>query len=241
MTNVNFQERLEREGLSLTERQHLLFEDYRALITEWNDRIDITAITEDKEIDEKHFIDSLLIFRGLRIPLNAKVADIGTGGGFPGVPMKIYDNSIELTLIDSLNKRITFLDEVIKELGLTKTTAIHARAEEIFNDENHREKYDYAVSRAVANFPTLLEYCLPAVKVGGYFLAMKGPDSKGEIDSARPALDALGGKIVNIDEFTFSEVNYGRTIITVRKERETPRKYPRGQGKPRKDPLILKK
>ncbi len=240
MPNTDFAAKLDRENLSLSDRQLKLFEDYRTLIKEWNDRIDITAITEDKEIDEKHFIDSLLIFRGLRIPLNAKVADIGTGGGFPGIPMKIYDNSIQLTLIDSLNKRITFLDEVIKQLRLTNTQAIHARAEEIFKQEEHRDQYDYAVSRAVANFPTLLEYCLPAVKVGGHFLAMKGPDSREEIESAKPALDALGGKIVNIDEFTFTEANYGRTIITVKKVRETPKKYPRGQGKPRKDPLVIK-
>lgn len=239
MTKQSFIDRLAYENIELSSAQIDLFEKYRDLILEWNERIDITAITEDKEIDEKHFIDSLSVFRHIEIPSHAKLVDIGTGGGFPGVPMKIFDPSVDLTLVDSLNKRIVFLEEVIDKLSLTSAQAIHARAEEIFRKEEYREKFDIAVSRAVAPLPTLLEYCLPAVKVGGIFLAMKGPSVDEEIRISQPALDALGGKIVEVDEFELTESKYQRSIILVKKVKASPKKYPRGQGKPKKKPLSL--
>lgn len=239
MTKQSFIDRLAYENIELSSEQIDLFEKYRDLILEWNERIDITAITEDKEIDEKHFIDSLSVFRHIEIPSHAKLVDIGTGGGFPGVPMKIFDPSVDLTLVDSLNKRIVFLEEVIDKLSLTSAQAIHARAEEIFRKEEYREKFDIAVSRAVAPLPTLLEYCLPAVKVGGIFLAMKGPSVDEEIRISQPALDALGGKIVEVDEFELTESKYQRSIILVKKVKASPKKYPRGQGKPKKKPLSL--
>lgn len=223
--------------LDLSDFQLNQFEKYRELIKEWNQKIDITAITEDKEIDEKHFLDSLSLTK-LSIPYSGKnLIDIGTGGGFPGIPIKIWNPNIKITLLDSLNKRIVFLNEVIKELELAESKAIHARAEEAFRDKKHREKYDIAVSRAVAPLPTLLEYCLPAVKNGGVFIAMKGPGGDEELENAKNAVEILGGKIKSVEHFTWTESKYERTIIVIEKIKSTPKLYPRGQGKPRKNPL----
>lgn len=237
----SFQERAAACGISLEEKQLGIFERYKELLVEWNDRIDITAITDEIGIEEKHFLDSLSVFRNLPACRGLHVIDIGTGGGFPGIPMKIYDPSLHMTLFDSLQKRILFLQEVIKTCSLTNTEAIHGRAEEFFHLESYRDRFDVAVSRAVAPFATLLEYCLPAVRVGGVFLAMKGPSIDEELAVAQPALDALGGWIEKIDSFQWTPEHYDRNIVVVKKVRSTPKKYPRGQGKPRKAPLILKK
>lgn len=238
--NERFEAYLNEVGLPLSGNQLERFDLYRELIKQWNERIDITAITDDVGIDNRHFIDSLSIFKLLKAPTGASVIDIGTGGGFPGIPMKIYDPSIHLTLLDSLNKRITFLTEVISRLGLDDAVAIHARAEEAMRKDGHRDRYDIAISRAVAPFATLLEYCLPSVRVGGTFFAMKGPNCEDEVEQAKPALDALCGKIVNVHTFEWTDERFSRTIIEVRKLSPTPAKYPRGQGKPRKAPLTLK-
>ena len=238
-TLENFKKRLAYEGYKLTDSQIDRFQRYRELIIEWNQRIDITAITDDREIDEKHFIDSLSLTRYIPSSEKLKVVDIGTGGGFPGIPLKIVYDNLELCLVDSLNKRIEFLSQVVKALELENVEPIHARAEDIFTKKEYREAFDIAFSRAVAPLPTLLEYCLPAVKVGGRFYAMKGPAAHEEIGLARPAFDALGGKIVQVHEFSLTESNYQRTIIEIEKIRRTPVRYPRGQGKPRKDPLTL--
>ncbi|MDY3051904.1 MAG: 16S rRNA (guanine(527)-N(7))-methyltransferase RsmG [Ndongobacter sp.] len=237
----SLQKRAEACGIALDEKQLSAFERYKELIVEWNDRIDITAITEDAAIEEKHFLDSLSVFRNLPAGRGFRVIDIGTGGGFPGVPMKIYDPSLHMTLFDSLQKRIRFLQEVIEECSLTDTEAIHGRAEEFFHLEAYRDRFDVAVSRAVAPFATLLEYCLPAVRVGGVFLAMKGPAIDEELSVVQPALEALGGRIEQIDSFQWTSERYERNIVVVKKMRPTPKKYPRGQGKPRKSPLILNK
>ena len=235
--DASFADRLEKAGLTLSPHQMDLFEAYRALIKEWNAKIDITAITEDREIDNKHFIDSLSIFRQIKTPSQARVMDMGSGGGFPGIPMKIYEPGLEMTLVDSLKKRVDFLREVIDRLGLEGIRCIHARAEDLLRDSKERESYDLVVSRAVAPLPTLLEYCLPGVKINGQFIAMKGPGGQEEVIQSDRAIKTLGGHLERVDRFLWTEDNYQRTLVLIQKVKETPEKYPRGQGKPRKNPL----
>lgn len=235
--DASFADRLEKAGLTLSPHQMDLFEAYRALIKEWNAKIDITAITEDREIDNKHFIDSLSIFRQIKTPSQARVMDMGSGGGFPGIPMKIYEPGLEMTLVDSLKKRVDFLREVIDRLGLEGIRCIHARAEDLLRDPKERESYDLVVSRAVAPLPTLLEYCLPGVKINGQFIAMKGPGGQEEVIQSDRAIKTLGGHLERVDRFLWTEDNYQRTLVLIQKVKETPEKYPRGQGKPRKNPL----
>lgn len=235
--DASFADRLEKAGLTLSPHQMNLFEAYRALIKEWNAKIDITAITEDREIDNKHFIDSLSIFRQIKTPSQARVMDMGSGGGFPGIPMKIYEPGLEMTLVDSLKKRVDFLREVIDCLGLEGIRCIHARAEDLLRDPKERESYDLVVSRAVAPLPTLLEYCLPGVKINGQFIAMKGPGGQEEVIQSDRAIKTLGGHLERVDRFLWTEDNYQRTLVLIQKVKETPEKYPRGQGKPRKNPL----
>ena len=235
--DASFADRLEKAGLTLSPHQMDLFEAYRALIKEWNAKIDITAITEDREIDNKHFIDSLSIFRQIKTPSQARVMDMGSGGGFPGIPMKIYEPGLEMTLVDSLKKRVDFLREVIDRLGLEGIRCIHARAEDLLRDPKERESYDLVVSRAVAPLPTLLEYCLPGVKINGQFIAMKGPGGQEEVIQSDRAIKTLGGHLERVDRFLWTEDNYQRTLVLIQKVKETPEKYPRGQGKPRKSPL----
>lgn len=224
-------------GLSLSDGQIKAFDKYKDLIIEWNKVRDITNITDDIGIYTKHFMDSLTIFRLIKTPLNASVIDIGSGAGFPGIPMKIYDKTIRLTMLDSLNKRVDFLKAVTGELSLEDTEAIHGRAEDVFHKVEFREKYDYAVSRALAPLPTLLEYCLPAVRPGGYFIAMKGPGYEDELKVSENALDVLGGQIEAVDNFLLGEDKQERTLLLIKKVAKCPEKYPRGSAKPRKKPL----
>ncbi len=227
----------ENFGLSLSDDQIQAFEKYKESINEWNKVTDITTITDDKDIYTKHFMDSLTVFRLLKAPLNASVVDIGSGAGFPGIPMKIYDKTVRLTMLDSLNKRVEFLKEITDQLSLSDTEAIHGRAEDIFRKEEFRESFDYAVSRALAPLPTLLEYCLPAVKPGGFFIAMKGPGFEEELKISENALKVLGGQIEKVDSFLLGEDKQERTLLLIKKVSETPTKYPRGLAKPRKKPL----
>ena len=232
-----FLRRAKEPPFSLTEEQIKEFSQFRALLLDWNERMDLTAITDPDEIDEKHFLDSLSVFRVMdrRAPL--RVIDIGTGAGFPGVPLKIANSNIKLTLLDSLQKRVRFLNEVIVQCQLTDTISIHGRAEELGQDPSYRESYDVALSRAVAPLPTLLEYCLPFVNVGGHFYCMKGPKACEEVEAAKHALQTLGGEIDKIDSFTFGEDDLQRNLLVIKKVHPTPKQYPRSQGKPRKKPL----
>lgn len=208
---------------------------YMELLIDWNQKINLTAITEPKEIIQKHFIDSLTINKNIK---NAKkVVDIGTGAGFPGVPLGIMNEKTEMFLVDSLNKRIIFLEEVVKELNLKNITLIHARAEDFGKKEEYREKFDIAVSRAVANLSTLSEYLVPLVKIGGKVISMKASDASEEINNAKKAINVLGGAIENVEKFTLPESDIGRTIVTIRKERSTPSRYPRKAGLPSKEPI----
>lgn len=207
---------------------------YKKLLLEWNEKINLTAITDDKEILIKHFIDSLTIEK--YIPQNAKIIDIGTGAGFPGIPLKIVRPDIEVVLLDSLNKRINFLNEVIKECRLENITAVHGRAEEIGNKPEYREKFDISTARAVANISTLSELCTPFLKIGGFFVCMKA-DAEQEIKNAKNALEILGMKEEKVEYIALPNIDAKRTIILYKKEKNTPSKYPRKPGTPSKEPL----
>lgn len=223
--------------ISLDTIQQDSFSKYKELLKEWNEKIDITTITEDKEVDVKHFLDSLTAVKTQLFDDEKKIIDIGTGGGFPGLPLKIYNDKLDVTLLDSLNKRITFLNEVIKDLGLKNIEAIHGRAEELGRTEEYREVYDICVSRAVASLDTLVEYCLPFVKVGGHFVSMKGPEPELEVKKAKDGIEILGGKVVKTLVFNVPESDIEHSLIVIEKVKKTPKKYPRAGGKPRKNPL----
>ncbi len=221
------------EFCELNDSMKQRFLKYAELLVEWNKKINLTAITEPNEIAVKHFLDCLMIFKYVEIPKGSSVVDIGTGAGFPGVVMKIVRPDIKLTLVDSLNKRITFLDTLCKELDLEVET-VHQRAEEITKDQ--REAYDFAVARAVANMRVLCEYCMPYVKVGGCFIAMKGATANEEILDAKNAIRILSGEILSKNLFNL-ELAGERGIITVKKISQTPTQYPRNPQKISKQPL----
>ena len=195
--------------------------NYMNLLIEWNEKINLTAITEPSEIILKHFVDSLTISK--YINKNEKIADIGTGAGFPGIPLKILNPDNDIVLIDSLNKRINFLNEVIKSNNLNRIQAIHARAEEIGHNNNYRGQFDVVTSRAVAKLNVLLEYMLPLVKAGGKCICLKGPNTEQEIDEAKNALDILGGKIIKIEEITLPDSDNKRTIIEILSVKHSPK------------------
>lgn len=224
-------------NIELNEEMLEKFSKYKGLLKEWNEKINITTITDDVEIDQKHFLDSLTVLNSKLFNGKKKVIDIGTGGGFPGVPIKIANPLLEVTLLDSLNKRIIFLNEVIKVLNLEGISAIHGRAEEYSITEQYREKYDIAVSRAVASLNTLSEYCIPFVKVGGYFVSMKGPDVEEELKQSKNAITLLGGKLLDVKKIEIPDTDIIHSLIIIEKIKPTPTKYPRGGGKPRKNPL----
>lgn len=224
-------------NIELSQVQAERFVKYKELLKEWNKKINITAITEDDEIDIKHFLDSLTPVATRLFENSIKLIDIGTGGGFPGLPLKIYNEGLKVTLLDSLNKRITFLKEVIEALGLKDIEAIHGRAEEFGRKEDFREQYDISISRAVASLNTLSEYCIPFVKVGGYFVSMKGPDVEDELREAEGGIKILGGKIVEVATVKIPLSDIVHTLIIIEKIKETPTKYPRAGGKPKKNPL----
>jgi len=222
-------------GINLEAEQTEQFMAYMDLLKEWNARMNLTAIEDEREIIIKHFIDSLTILPYIERG-NKRLIDVGTGAGFPGIPLKIMDRSLEVTLLDSLEKRTKFLNEAIKELGLEGITAVHGRAEDFGAKDNFRERFDYTAARAVAELPVLLEYCLPFVRTGGVFLAMKGSSTE-EIESSHGALKTLGGEIEDVKTLTLPFTDIRRNIIIVRKLRQTPTKYPRKPGKPLKNPL----
>lgn len=223
-------------GLGISRENIEKFNKYKDLLKEWNDHINLTAITKDEEIWEKHFLDSCLSLSKDLINDGASIIDVGTGAGFPGMPLKIMKEDIELTLLDSLNKRIKFLMKVSEEIEIKGIEYIHGRAEDFGQDESYREKYDVAVSRAVSSLPALLEFCLPFVKVGGVFLSYKGPGYMEEIELSKKALEELGGSVEKIEEFILPDGSE-RYILVVRKINETPSKYPRKAGKVTKKPI----
>lgn len=222
-------------NIVLNEEQKDKLYNYMNLLVEWNEKINLTAITEPNEIILKHFIDSLTISKYIK--QNAKLVDVGTGAGFPGIPLKIVREDVEITLVDSLNKRLNFLNEVIVELNLSKIDCIHARAEEIGQNKKYREKFDIATSRAVANLSTLSEYLLPLVKIKGQAICMKAQEIEEELQNSKKAIKTLGGEITKVEKFELPDSDIGRTIIIIEKEQQTPNKYPRKAGLPSKEPI----
>lgn len=224
-------------GVELNQAQLKQFMTYKDMLIEWNEKMNLTAITDDREIILKHFVDCLALCSGADMS-GKKIIDVGTGAGFPGVPVKIACPDIDITLLDSLNKRITFLNELTKALGLEKTDCVHMRAEDGGNDKGLRESFDMCISRAVANLAVLCEYCLPFVRVGGMFISMKGPDVSQEISEAEKAIKVLGGEISEIKTVSIPETDINHSLIIIKKIRSTPSKYPRKAGKVKKEPIM---
>lgn len=221
--------------MEINDNQIDKFYKYMEILLEWNQKINLTAITDYEEIILKHFIDSLTIAK--YIDKNSYLVDVGTGAGFPGIPLKIVREDIEVVLLDSLNKRIMFLNEVINELDLKNIEAVHSRVEEFGRNKKYREKFDVATSRAVANLSTLSEYMIPLVKVGGKCVCMKGKEVEQELQDAQNAINMLGGKVVEKVEFQLLDNDINRSIIFISKVKSTPSKYPRKPGTPSKEPI----
>ncbi|MCI5874019.1 MAG: 16S rRNA (guanine(527)-N(7))-methyltransferase RsmG [Roseburia sp.] len=230
-----FKTGLEKLNITLSDAQMQQFLDYYEMLVETNKVMNLTAITEFDEVIEKHFLDSLSLCQVYDLNREIKILDMGTGAGFPGIPLKIAFPEIDLVLADSLNKRIKFLQEVINRLELKKVEALHARAEEMGRNKQYREQFDLCVSRAVANLSSLSEYCIPFVKEGGMFISYKSGEIEEETNQAKKAITILGGKIEDIYKFDLYEQK--RSFVIIRKEKKTPKAYPRKAGTPTKMPL----
>ena len=238
MINRDFlMDKLKETGFELSQSEQLTerFDRYAEMLVDWNEKINLTAITAPDEIVIKHFVDSLLLLKAYDVPKGASMIDVGTGAGFPSVPVAMVRDDIRLTLMDSLNKRINFLKELSEALGVN-AECVHARAEEFGNKPEYREQYDVACARAVAHLRELSEYCLPFVKVGGAFVALKSVGLEQELEEAKVAIDILGGKVERISRFTLPD-GAERAIAVIRKIRPTPKKFPRPYGKIKKNPL----
>ena len=232
---VNLEELTKKINIMLNDKQINQYYKYMNLLLEWNEKINLTAITKQDEIILKHFVDSMTVLKYLD---NYKsIIDVGTGAGFPGIPIAIMNEEKEITLMDSLNKRIKFLEDVKENLSLKNITTIHSRAEDLGQNKENREKYDVAVSRAVANLTTLVEYLLPFVRVGGICICMKGQDVKEEIESSKRAIELLGGKIKLVEDFYLPDSDMKRNIVVIEKIKTTKKMYPRKAGIPSKEPL----
>ena len=222
--------------IKISEKELEKFYQYMKLLIEWNEKMNLTAIIEPNDVILKHFIDSITINK--YIDEQSKVMDIGTGAGFPGIPLKILNEDVKMTLVDSLNKRVQFLKEVGKQLELTNIEYIHSRAEELAGSSLHRQQYDIVTSRAVARLTTLLEYMLPFVKIGGRCICMKGRNIIEELEEARKAIQLLGGEIETTENMLLPDSNQERNIIIIKKVVDTPAKYPRKAGIPSKQPIL---
>ena len=230
-----FLEEVNKISITLTENQLEQFRIYYEMLVEKNKVMNLTGITEWDEVLEKHFLDSISLIRAIDLNQKLSVMDMGTGAGFPGIPLKIAFPKLKVTLADSLNKRVLFLQEVINELKLEGIEAIHGRAEDLARDTKYREQYDLLVSRAVANLSTLAEYCLPFVKIGGQFISYKSGEVDEEVTSSKSAIFLLGGEIKDIVKFELGESR--RSFIIIDKVKDTPKTYPRKAGTPSKKPL----
>lgn len=224
-------------GLELTKEQYEQFMKYKDLIQEWNKKVNLTSIKEDEEIVKKHFIDSIKIFKFEEVKNAKRIIDIGTGGGFPGIPMKIVNPDCEMVLLDSLNKRINFLNIVINDLGLKNISTIHGRAEDFAVKPEYREKFDIVVSRAVANMTVLSEFCLPYVNLGKHFVALKGPSVDEELNESKRALSILGGEVEKLIPVKIEDSDLEHNLVVIKKVKNTPKQYPRKAGTANKKPL----
>ena len=232
-----FENKLNELGIALTDKQKQQFDKFYELLVEWNKVMNLTGITEYEEVNEKHFVDSLSIVKAIDMKSVKSVIDVGTGAGFPGIPLKIAFPHLKVELLDSLNKRINFLNTVIAELGLTDIKTIHGRAEDYAKQTEYREKFDLCVSRAVANLSTLSEYCLPYVSADGLFVPYKSGEIDEELENSKKAVKILGGKIENVVKFQLPGTEIGRSFVKIRKISNTNMKYPRKAGLPAKEPL----
>lgn len=223
--------------ISLSEKQISQFLSYYEILIQWNSFMNLTGITEFKEVVQKHFVDSLTLCKAVDIENINTLIDIGTGAGFPGIPLKIAYPHLKITLLDSLQKRIKFLDEVIVQLGLENIEKIHGRAEDYAKPSMKRESYDLCVSRAVANLASLSEYCLPYVKIGGYFIPYKSGKVDVELDESKKAIFLLGGEVEKEVKFTLPDSDISRSLIKIKKVAATPKKYPRKSGLATKEPI----
>lgn len=224
-------------GLELTEEKYDKFITYMRLLQEWNEKINLTAITEDEEIIKKHFIDSIKAFKREEFKASKNMIDVGTGAGFPGIPIAIMNSSIKVTLLDSLNKRINFLNKVIEDLHLKNIVTVHSRAEDGARNKLYREKFDLATSRAVANMSVLAEYCLPYVKIGGKFIALKGPSVSEEIEDSRNAIQKLGGQLEGVLPVEIEDSDLKHNLVVVKKIQACSKVYPRKAGTISKNPI----
>lgn len=227
---------LKELNIELNEIQTKQLYKYMNLLIEWNNKINLTAIIKPEEIILKHFVDSLTISK--YVNNNSSIIDVGTGAGFPGIPLKIYRTDLKVTLVDSLNKRLNFINTIIEELALKNVVTVHARAEEIGKNKLYREQFDVVTSRAVANLSTLSEYLIPLAKINGKCLCMKGSEIEEELSNAKKAIDVLGGKIDKIEKFELPKSDIKRNVVLITKENKTPAKYPRKPGIPAKEPIM---
>lgn len=231
------EQKLGELGIKQDKNQLERFHKFYQLLIEWNKVMNLTGITEYEDVVEKHFVDSLSIIKAIDLSGIHTVIDVGTGAGFPGIPLKIAFPHLRVVLLDSLNKRIKFLDEVISQLGLTEIRTIHGRAEEYARKEEYREQFDLCVSRAVANLSTLSEYCLPYIQVGGIFVPYKSGEIDDEVEQSKKAVRILGGNIKDVMKFELPGTDIHRSFVLIHKEQHTQKKYPRKAGIPAKEPL----
>ncbi|MBR4892869.1 MAG: 16S rRNA (guanine(527)-N(7))-methyltransferase RsmG [Clostridia bacterium] len=234
---MNLKELFSLMGLTIDDTKEEKFKKYTKLLTDYNNKVNLTSILDPDEINLKHYLDSVLPVLSGFFKDGMSVIDVGCGAGFPSVPLKIYNPSLKFTLLDSLNKRINFLNILIEELGLTDISTFHSRAEDAGHMENYRQKYDICVARAVAPLNVLMEYCTPFVKCDGYFIALKGKDGDIELDNAKNAMKILNIELVKKEEFILPGTDNQRKIYIFKKIKSTPDKYPRQAGKPTKNPL----
>ena len=233
----HFLSMLAKMNISLSDKQLQQFMTYYEMLIEKNKVMNLTAITDFDEVVEKHFVDSVSLIQVVDLHQPLKVIDLGTGAGFPGIPLKIVFPELNVVLADSLNKRLVFLNEVIDALGLTEIYTVHGRAEDLARMPEYREQFDLCVSRAVANLATLSEYCLPYVKVGGCFIPYKSGEIDEELNNSKKAVQILGGKIEEVVKFQLPDTDIGRSFVKIKKNKNTAKKYPRKAGLPAKEPL----
>lgn len=233
----HFQKILEKWEIPFSSEQQEQFVTYYKMLVEKNKVMNLTAITEFDEVLDKHFLDSIALAQYVDLTKSISLIDLGTGAGFPGMPLKIMFPNLKVTLADSLNKRIVFLDEVIGELGLTDIQTVHARAEDLAHNSDYRERYDYCVSRAVANLSSLSEYCLPFVRIGGTFISYKSGEIEEELAAAKKAIFLLGGQFDQVIPFQLEGTDLGRSFVLINKDKKTAKTYPRKSGMPTKKPL----
>jgi len=232
-----FESNLKELGITLNAKQKKQFESYYEMLTQWNEVMNLTSITEREEVYSKHFVDSLALCRLVNLEEPKNLIDIGTGAGFPGIPLKIAFPELEVVLLDSLNKRVKFLNAVIEKLNLQGIEAIHGRAEEIARKTKYREAFDIGVSRAVSKLSVLCEYCIPYIRIGGIFVSYKSSTVEEELGDSKNAIAVLGGEIGRIDKFHLHGTDIGRSLVEIKKKKSTLKKYPRKAGTPSKEPL----